>query len=653
MPKKILNIGIVAHVDAGKTTLTEQLLYHSGAIRKLGSVDDGSTITDSTPLERKRGITIFNATASFEWNEYKINLIDTPGHIDFVSEVNRALSVLDGVLLIVSAVEGVQAHTLHLAQELLELNIPYYIFINKIDRDGADIESLVPIMEQDLNIKTFCLNIPDKTNQIINFRECSASPLLEQSYEHLAELDDEVLTYFLEGSIENTPQLQKRIYQQIKKQSLIPICFGIAKQGIGIENVLNLLCNFTSRNNIESEGLNAGIFKIEHHHRYGKLAHIRLYSGLLHNKDSLYCSRIDKEVKVNQLLKNNNGKIEVINELEPNDIGIISISESLISGDQLGLDIEPIITSISQAVLSVQIKAKDSGQYQELSHALIILDSEDPNLALEWNKEDKTFTIKTMGRIQSEVISNQLEERFLIKSTMSSPSIDYKETPRSTAEGYVRYWMPKPCWAIMTFEISPGELGSGIVYESRVSTDDISQKYQNEIKRAIPWSLQQGIKGWPVTDIIIKLLKGEEHQIHSNPGDFLLATPMGIMRGIEQADTVLLEPIYHFEIKANQELLGTIANNLNQMKAIIGTPMFEGDQFKLEGTVPVANAIDYPIQFSSTTSGKGRLKLRIAGYQPTTTTDDKIKKYKGVSPLDESKWILHNRGAFKADERKR
>ena len=211
--------------------------------------------------------------------------------------------------------------------------------------------------------------------------------------------------------------------------------------------------------------------------------------------------------------------------------------------------------------------------------------------------------------------------------------------------------MPKPCWAIMTFLIEPAPLGSGVTFTSNVRTSDISNKYINEVKRAVPWSLKQGIHGYEVTDLSITLISGTEHTVHSNPGDFLLATPMGVLKGLENSGTDLLEPMYAFEIKANQDLLGPISSDLNQMNAQIGVPVFDTDSFILKGKVSVAAAINYAIKFNATTSGKGRLKLTSGGYQKTTTTDDKIRSYKGVSPLDEAQWILHMRGAFKADER--
>jgi ribosomal protection tetracycline resistance protein len=299
----------------------------------------------------------------------------------------------------------------------------------------------------------------------------------------------------------------------------------------------------------------------------------------------------------------------------------------------------------------VQVIAKDNKDYQKLGEALEILNTEDPILDFKWFKEEREFQLKILGPIQTEVLKENLAQRWAIEAEFHKAKVIYKETPSKSAEGYVRYWMPKPCWAIMTFLIEPAPLGTGVSFTSKVRTSDISNKYINEVKRAIPWSLKQGIQGYEVTDLAITLTEGSEHNAHSNPGDFLLATPMGVLRGLENAGTDLLEPMYAFEIKASQDVLGPVSSDLNQMSAQIESTVFDHNFFIIKGRVSVAAAMDYSIKFSATTSGKGRLKLTLAGYQKTSTTEDKIRGYKGVSPLDESQWILHMRGAFKADER--
>ncbi len=659
--KKTLTIGILAHVDAGKTSLTECLLYTAGATQDRGSVDKGSAITDGLAMEKDRGISIKTATVDFTWEGMQVNLVDTPGHIDFSAEVDRALSVLDVVVLVVSAVEGVQAHTLNLWESIRERQLPMLVFMNKIDRSGADLEQVFTDFEKDLGVRLFALNYGDNSQpdepSVVDFMDAQpylTKSVLEKSFENLAELDDSFLEDYLEGNTNDLAAVFEKAKPQIKAQKLIGILFGSAKMDLGIDALLDTMTTLFVPEEITEDVPSAKVFKVEYDAKLGRLAHARLYSGHLQSKDVIWSQHLEKDLKINQIYQQKLGKLEQVGALTAGEIGVMTTSEMVLAGDVLG---QPTFAegfnTINQAVLSVQAVAEEEKDYQKLGEALEILNMEDPQLDFQWFKEEREFQLKILGPIQTEVLKDSLAKRFGIAAEFLPPKVIYKETPKQSAEGYVRYWMPKPCWAIMTFLIEPAPLGSGVTFTSKVRTSDISMKYQNEVKRAVPWSLIQGIKGWEVTDINITLIEGSEHTMHSNPGDFLLATPMGILRGLAQADTDLLEPMYAFQIKAHQELLGAIASDMNQMSAQINSPTFEGDFFVLTGKVPVEQAMDYGIKFSATTSGKGRLKLTLDGYQKTTTSEEKIRAYKGVSPLDEAQWILHNRGAFKAEDRRR
>ena len=659
--KKILTIGILAHVDAGKTSLTECLLHTSGTTKHRGSVDKGSAITDGLAMEKSRGISIKTATVDFVWEDTHINIVDTPGHIDFSAEVDRALSVLDLVILVVSAVEGVQAHTLNLWESIRERQLPVLVFINKIDRAGADLEQVFNDFEKDLAAKLFALNYGDNSQpenpQVIEFENIPpylSTPIMEKSFENLAELDEAFLEDYLEGNIGEVAAIFEKAKQQIQTQQLIGLLFGSAKMDLGIEALLDKLTTFFTSKKSTSVEPSAKVFKVEYDAKLGRLAHIKLYSGQLKNKDTIWSQHLEKEIKINQIFQGKLGKLEQVGELAEGEIGVLTTSDLVLAGDVLGQEkFADDFNKIHQAVLSVQAIAEEEKDYQSLGEALDILNIEDPQLDFQWYKTEREFHLKILGPIQTEVLKDSLANRFGIAAEFLPPKVIYKETPEKSAEGYVRYWMPKPCWAIMTFLIEPGSLGSGVTFTSKVRTSDISVKYQNEVKRAVPWSLIQGIKGWEVTDVNITLIEGSEHNVHSNPGDFLLATPMGIMRGLELAGTDLLEPMYAFQIKANQELLGAISSDLNQMNAQINSPTFEEEVFTLTGRVAVEKAMNYGIKFSATTSGKGRLKLTLDGYEKTTNSEEKIRLYKGVSPLDEAQWILHNRGAFKAEDRRR
>ncbi|PHR24012.1 MAG: GTP-binding protein [Fluviicola sp.] len=660
MPSKtVLTIGILAHVDAGKTSITESLLHHSGATKSLGSVDKGSAITDGLSMEKSRGISIKASSVNFSWNNNLFQLVDTPGHIDFSAEVDRSLSILDGVILVVSAKEGVQAHTLNLWESLIERKLPVIIFFNKIDRAGVDIERVFLDFEKDLGAKLFALNYPDLSDpdepKLLSFTNSGNhmdSAILDKSLENLAECDEAFLAQYLDGETSDLGQVLEKGKQTIKTGALYGAIFGSAKLGLGIEELLNSLSSLIPQEKNYLSTAAAKVFKVAFHEKKGRLAYIKLYGGILKSKDVIRSQELDKDIKINQIFKPHLGDLVQVSELHHGEIGAITTSDIVLSGGVLGSEnLTDPYSKISKAILGVQVIAKDEKDYQKLGEALEILNIEDPLLDFNWFKEEKEFHLKILGPIQTEVLKENLEQRWAIEAEFHKPKVIYKETPSKSAEGYVRYWMPKPCWAIMTFLIEPAPLGSGVSFTSKVRTSDISNKYINEVKRAIPWSLKQGIHGYEVTDLSITLIEGSEHTVHSNPGDFLLATPMGVLRGLENAGTDLLEPMYAFEIKANQDLLGPVSSDLNQMNAQVDSTVFNADFFIIEGRVSVANAMNYSIKFNATTSGKGRLKLKLDGYKKTTTTDDKIRAYKGVSPLDESQWILHMRGAFKADER--
>ena len=657
--KTVLTIGILAHVDAGKTSITESLLHHSGATKSLGSVDKGSAITDGLSMEKSRGISIKASSVNFSWGNCSFQLVDTPGHIDFVAEVDRTLSILDGVILVVSAKEGVQAHTLNLWESLMERNLPVIVFFNKIDRAGVDIERVFLDFQKDLGAKLFALNYPDlsdpdftKLEPFTNGKDYLDAIILDKSLENLAECDETFFEQYLEGETSDLLQILERGKQQFKTRALYGAIFGSAKLDLGIEDLLNSISTLISQPKDYFFMPAARVFKVTFDEKKGRLAYIKSYGGELKSKDVIRSQELDKDVKINQIFKPHLGELVQVSELLKGEIGVITTSDIILSGDVLGSEnLTDAYAKIGKAILGVEVVAQDDKDYQKLGEALEILNVEDPILDFKWFKEEKEFHLKILGPIQTEVLKENLMQRWGIEAEFLKPKVIYKETPSKSAQGYVRYWMPKPCWAIMTFLIEPAPLGSGVSFTSNVRTTDISNKYINEVKRAIPWSLKQGIHGYEVTDLKITLTEGSEHNVHSNPGDFLLATPMGVLRGLENAGTDLLEPMYAFEIKAKQDVLGAVSSDLNQMGSEIDSTEFDNDYFILKGRVSVAEAMNYSIKFNATTSGKGRLKLTLDGYKKTTTTTDKIRGYKGVSPLDESQWILHMRGAFKADER--
>jgi ribosomal protection tetracycline resistance protein len=658
MQKNIRNIGILAHVDAGKTTITEQFLYLVSATRTLGNVDKGTAITDFLEVEKQRGISVRSAPVSFVWENTTINLIDTPGHVDFSAEVERVLRVLDGAILVISAIEGVQAHTYTLWYALQNLKIPTIIFINKIDRPGADVFKVVDELNKELKANAIPVQFADNEEDI-NIEdlwlENSPKPeikyLQEKYIEQLAEQDDELLDDYLNGIVIDKNRIKKLIQKQSLKAKMLPVLMGAAKMKLGVKELLEAIKLYIPSAKTDNSELSALVFKIEHNKKLGRLAHVRLFAGQLKNRDVVHNYSLDIDEKIARIQKVFTNKKEDVGELFAGDIGIISGMLQVRVGDILGKpEGIPKSTTLNLPLLTVQAKAINEQNYAQLAAALQELAGEDPTLDFVWLKAEKELHLKIMGAIQTEILQTILKNRFSIDAEFTEPTVVYKETPSKTGEGFVRYWMPKPCWAILKFKIEPGERGSGVIYKSEVSVNDIQKKYQNEVEKTIHKALEQGIKGWEVTDIKITLIEGEDHVAHSNPGDFIIATPMGIMRALENTGTTLLEPMLRFTISAAETDLGKITGDLTNMRAEFANPQFENERFTLSGIVPVATSLDYAIKLSALTSGKGKINYQFGEYRSCTDELGQTREYKGVNPLDESKWILHARGAYKADE---
>nr|NQU93149.1 TetM/TetW/TetO/TetS family tetracycline resistance ribosomal protection protein [Bacteroidota bacterium] len=663
MQNTIRNIGILAHVDAGKTTITEGFLFLAGAITKAGNVNQGSTISDNLDIEKQRGVSVRAACISFGWKGHQINLIDTPGHADFSSEVERALEVLDGVILVISAVEGVQSHTHTLWELLTALKIPVIIFINKIDRQGSDFHAVLAELKNELkaHLFPFVSASHEGTNQatinkLFDGKYHQNAGTVELGYlDVLAGIDDEIFERYLEGEMLSDQTLIEKIKYQTAKALLFPVFAGVAKNCVGIDPLLDAIVDLLPQpETFAGDTLSALVFKVEHDKSLGRLAYVRVFSGKIKVRDTVWNHTRQNQAKIAMIRKFRTVKPEHVSELYSGDIGLISGLPDVRTFDVLGVPHGISFNSGLQVpVLTVNIKPGNSDQYAALAEALTILNIEDPKLDFRWYREAREMSLNVMGKIQMEVLESIIQSRFGIDVEFTDPTVIYKETPHASGFGFAGYTMPKPCWAVTRFKIEPGGRGSGIKYVSMVSVDKIHQKYQNEIEKIVPKALVQGIKGWEVTDIRVTLVDGEDHEIHSRPGDFNIATPMAIMQGLQKIGTSLLEPYLKFLMKFPESFLGKIAGDLHAMRAEFDPPKFiDGNAVVVEGLVPASASLDYGIRFSSLTGGKGKLRLQFAEYRECPDELGVVRSYKGVNPLDRSQWILHNRGAFKADDRR-
>ena len=649
--KPILNIGILAHVDAGKTSLTEQILFEAGTLKNKGDVNKGTAVSDFLEVEKQRGISVIASHITFDYKDIKFNIIDTPGHADFISEVERSLIAVDVVLMVISAADGVQAQTKVLWKLIEKLGLPRIIIINKIDRIGVSIEDVMSSINTELKAQTVCIQTVESEGTdnvaIQLMRDSEGLMPTETIVESVANVNDDLLDKYLQGEEFSSEYLFKAYNQGVNNMDLFPVLFSVAKTGLGIPYILDELISLFA-NQEQSDGeLSAVVFKLEHHKDYGKLAYLRVFDGSIKKKQLVYNKTRDIEEKVNLIKAVFSNKLMDTDMAQSGEIvAITGFSETMV-GDVLGHGILPRTFDFdNQAVLTVEVKAVDDNDYFKLSEALAILDIEDPRLQFSWYKDEREYHIKINGWIQIQILEQILKDRFSLETKFESPQVIYKETPSKAGFGKGDYTMPKPCWAVIKLKIEPAERGSGIIYSSKVGVNDALLRYQKEVERTIPRALEQGIKGWEVTDLKITLETAQDHVMHSRAGDFVIVTPMAVMNGLQELGTDLLEPIMAFEINAPDDLLGQISGDLHKMRAEFNQPMFDGNDVRITGKIPAATSLEYPVQLASRSGGKANIQMQFCCYKKVDVELGNIREYKGISPLDRAKYILKVRNAI-------
>jgi len=643
----IINLGILAHVDAGKTTTVEQMLYLSGGLRSLGSVDKGSTQTDFLPIERQRGISVATASVSLETATHKINIIDTPGHMDFTGEVERALSVLDGVILVVSAAEGVQSQTERFWKALREMEIPTIIFLNKIDRMGCNPGVILQKLQDEFSPKIIPINTYKNaglTEVAIELCAISEDGILE-----LCENDDALAAQYLESGNVSPEAAKAGLIRQTKECTAFPLVYGAAALGVGIAQLIKAIETYLPANPPQPNGGLAGIiYKIEHDKAAGKIAHVRLFDGTVQNRDMVTIFRPGIEPfqeKVTQIRKLSGAKREDVGLAHGNEIAAICGMTGAKAGDMVGQMLYRRHSKIATPLFSVQVYGQE-GKESQLLQAISELSDEDPLMDYTWNYNERELVIRTMGKIQLEILEYLLLERYGMTVEFSSPSVIYKETVAGQGIGHESYTMPKPCWAIVTLQVDPLPRGSGFQYKSATHKSVLQDRYQNHIEIAVAEAMKQGRLGWEATDLCFTLIDGESHIYHTHPMDFFLATPIAVMRALENAGSVLLEPLVKLKLTAVEELSGKLIGDIIKMRGEFDSPVLKDGKLEMEAIVPVATSMDYSIRFSSLTSGRGIIKSDFYGYVECPLELGATAKRRGIDPLDRDKWILYKRGAL-------
>lgn len=613
---KIINIGILAHVDAGKTTLTESLLYTSGAILELGSVDKGTTRTDTMFLERQRGITIQAAVTSFNWNDYKINIVDTPGHTDFITEVYRSLSVLDGAILVISAKDGVQAQTRILFHALQKMNIPTIIFINKIDQYG-------------INLNNIYQNIKEKlSNDIIVMQNVTLTP--EISIKNIIDLDDwdpvisrndKLLKKYIAGEKLTIQELTYEEYRCVKKGSLFPIYHGSARNNIGTQQLIEAISNlFCSEMNENGSELCGRVFKIEYTDHKQRLVYLRLYSGTLHLRDTIILPE-KKKVKLTEIYIPSNGEMIQTKIVCSGDIFIIP-NNTLRLNDIIGNEkILPcnVWNDNTAPILRTRIEPIKIEEREKLLDALTEIADTDPLLRYYVDTITHEIIISFLGTVQLEVICSLLIEKYHINIRIEDPTVIYLEKPLQKADYTIHIEVPpNPFWASIGLSITPLPIGSGIQYESKVSLGYLNQSFQNAVREGINYGLEQGLYGWKVTDCKICFEYGVYYSPVSTPSDFRFLAPIVLEQTLKKAGTQLLEPYLSFILFTPQEYFSRAYNDAQKHCAIIETSQSKNDEVIFTGHIPARCINEYRNTLTLYTNGQAVFLTELKDYQIAT-----------------------------------
>ncbi len=613
---KIINIGILAHVDAGKTTLTESLLYTSGAIMEPGSVDKGTTRTDSMALERQRKITIQAAVTSFRWKGYKVNLVDTPGHMDFLAEVHRSLSVLDGAILVVSAKDGVQAQTRVLFHALRKMKIPTIIFINKIDQSGVVLEQTYQNIREKLTEDMIVMQEVHLCSEII------LSDVADfEKWDAVIAGNDDILEKYLSGVPLTLWELQKEIKRRVQRGTLFPVYHGSAKDNIGVKELLEVITEVFSLETDDSQSELCGyVFKIEYTEQKKRRCYLRLYSGTLCLRETILLSKKEK-IKITEMSIPFDGEIVPADTADSGEIVILS-DNTLKLNDVLGdekLLPRKAWTDNPLPFLRTTIEPIKAEQREVLLDALTEIADTDPLLHFMIDSITHEIILSFLGKVQLEVVCSLLNEKYSVEVAIKEPTVIYLERPRKEAHYTIHIEVPpNPFWASIGLAVTPLPVGSGTEYESKVSLGYLNQSFQNAVMEGIRYGLEQGVYGWEVTDCRICFEYGVYYSPVSTPADFRFLAPVVLEQVLKKAGTQVLEPYLSFTLFAPQEYLSRAYHDAVKYDAVIETTSLKNNEAILTGEIPARRIGEYKSDLNFYTNGRSVCLTELKGYQETS-----------------------------------
>ncbi len=669
------NIGIIAHIDAGKTTTTERILFYTGRTYRIGSVDDGTTVTDWMEQERERGITIVSAAVSAEWKGYQVNIIDTPGHIDFTAEVQRSLRVLDGGVVIFDAVQGVEPQSETVWRQADRYGVPRICFVNKMDRVGASYERTIESIRERLGANPIAMQIPigfeatfrgvvdvleqsamvweDDLGKDPKRIEIPAELLAEAQEAHLhlveriAELDDDLTVKYLEGQTISKEELKAALRRAVIAGKATPVFCGSSLRNKGVQILLDAVIDYLPSPvdmppvkgvNPDREGeivelpsddnapLSALVFKIVTDPYVGRLAYFRVYSGVLNQGAMVLNSTKGKRERVGRLIRMYADRREDITEVRAGDIGAVLGFKDTFTGDTLCDNKKVILESISfpEPVISIAIEPKSTADQDKMGEALRKLAEEDPTFRVRSDENTGQTIISGMGELHLDVLVDRMLREFKVQANVGRPRVAYRESiTRPVPEvnyRYVKQTGGRGQYGHVVISLEPGERGSGIVFENKIVGGVIPKEYIPAVEKGIRESAESGVlAGYPVVDMKVVLFDGSFHEVDSNEMAFKIAASMAFKEGVQKGAPVLLEPMMKVEVVVPEEYLGDIIGQINSRRgSVLGMEVRPGNAQAVRGMVPLAEMFGYATELRSATQGRGVFSMEFDHYQPVS-----------------------------------
>lgn len=621
---KKLVIGILAHVDAGKTTLSEELLYLCGEIRKIGRVDHGDAFLDTYELEKERGITIFSKQALLKTENMEVTLLDTPGHVDFSAEMERTLQVLDYAILVINGMDGVQSHTMTLWRLLERYQIPTFLFVNKMDQQGTDHDALLNDLKQHLHEN--CVDFGRTQDTDYGMYE-----LTPEQLENIAVCEEDLLETYLETGIVEDRDIVRLIVQR----KIFPCYFGSALKEKGVKDFWNGVQQYTAEPERPTE-FGAKVFKIARDEQGNRLTYMKITGGSLKvktllssnsNGQSLPGRKAEEaawEEKADQIRLYSGAKYELTSEAEAGTVCAVTGLTRTYPGEGLGIEQESELP-ILEPVLNYQIILPDDCDPHQMLQKLRQLEEEEPQLHILWDSQFSEIHAQLMGEVQIEILKKLIWDRFHVAVEFGAGSIVYKETVAEPVEG-VGHFEPLRHYAEVHLLIEPGEPGSGCQFFTACSEDVLARNWQRLILTHLEEKEHIGVlTGSPLTDVQITILTGRAHAKHTEGGDFRQATYRAVRQGLRKARNILLEPYYEFRLEVPAEMIGRAMSDVQKMQGTFDAPEVEGETAILKGTAAVAQMRDYQKEVVSYTHGTGKLFCSLKGYAPCKNQDEVVQ----------------------------